>query len=179
MKNKILTPAFFQRSVLDVAPDLLGMFLVRDKGGEKKMYMITEVEAYDGVDDKACHARNGKTPRTAVMFGPAGVWYVYLVYGMYNMLNIVTGSEGYPAAVLIRGVREVSGPGRLTKALDITRKLNGTAANKTSGLWIEDGGVSIDKKNIQRTSRIGVAYADEWADAPYRFILNAVDPSWL
>lgn len=166
----ILKPAFFERDVLRVAEDLLGAHLVRRVRGKEVRHVITEVEAYDGIDDKACHASKGRTPRTEVMFGPAGHWYVYLCYGMYDMLNIVTGQEGYPAAVLIRGTREVNGPGRLTKALGITRALNGQSADKQSGLWIERSGIRMPKKEIVRTPRIGVGYAGEWARKPWRFV---------
>lgn len=133
-------------------------------------HVITEVEAYDGVEDKACHASRGRTSRTEVMFGPAGRWYVYLCYGMYEMLNIVTDPRDHAAAVLIRGTKEISGPGRLTKALGITRALNNKPADAKSGLWIEHSGIIVPKKEILRTPRIGVAYAGEWAEKPWRFV---------
>jgi DNA-3-methyladenine glycosylase len=115
------------------------------------------------------------------MFGPAGFWYVYLIYGMYEMLNIVTGEEGYPAAILLRGLRGVSGPGRLTRAMDIDReRFNGRAAAPASGLWIEDRGVAVDAGQIRRTARIGVDYAGEWARAEYRFVLEQTpDPAQI
>lgn len=134
--------------------------------------MITETEAYDGPDDKASHAHRGKTARNEVMFREAGFWYVYLVYGMHHMLNIVTGKKEYPAAVLIRGAGEYDGPGKLAKALRINRQQNGKKAGRLGGLWIEDRGVSISKRRIQKTPRIGVAYAEEWAKKPYRFVLK-------
>ena len=100
----ILKKEFFERSTLKITKELLGKFLVvQHPTLDKKAYMITDVEAYDGPYDKASHAHNGKTIRNAPMFGEAGVWYVYFVYGMHNMLNIVTGPKDYPAAVLIRG----------------------------------------------------------------------------
>ena len=170
--RRVLPASFFRRPVLKVAPDLLGKFLVRKVGGKTAAAMITEVEAYDGPEDKACHAHKGKTPRNAVMFGPAGRWYVYFVYGMHWMLNIVTGENDYPAAVLIRGVMDCLGPAKLTKALRINRHLNGVAASKASGLWIEDRGGEIPPKCIRRTGRIGVAYAGKWARKPYRFVLH-------
>jgi len=166
----VLEQAFFGRSVFCVAEELLGAYLVRRTGGKTVRHVITEVEAYDGVEDKACHASKGRTPRTEVMFGPAGRWYVYLCYGMHEILNIVTGPKEYPAAVLIRGTHEVNGPGRLTKALDITRALNTKPAIEKSGLWIEGSGIRVPEKEIVRTSRIGVAYAGEWADKPWRFV---------
>lgn len=166
----ILKPSFFERDVLRVAEDLLGAHLVRRVRGKTVRHVITEVEAYDGIHDKACHASKGRTPRTEVMFGPAGRWYVYLCYGMHDLLNIVTGPTDYPAAVLIRGTKEISGPGRLTKALGITRALNNKSADVESGLWIERPQMRIPKKQIVRTPRIGVAYAGEWAEKPWRFV---------
>lgn len=169
-ERRLLPREFFNRPVLHVASDLLGKFLMRKVGGKMKEQMITEVEAYDGENDKACHASRGRTKRTEVMYGEAGYWYVYLCYGMYEMLNIVTGPKDYPAAVLIRGVCSVNGPGRLTRSFKITRFLNGKVASKKNGLWIEDRGVIVSKKEIVRTPRIGVSYAGEWAHKPWRFI---------
>jgi DNA-3-methyladenine glycosylase len=134
--------------------------------------IITEVEAYDGANDRACHAHRGRTPRNEVMFGPAGRFYVYFVYGMHWMLNIVTGDPGYPAAVLIRGIEGHKGPVRLTKTLGINRSLNGKLSHPNSGLWIEDRGLAIPRRAIQRAPRIGVAYAGASTKLPYRFILD-------
>ena len=163
----ILNKAFYQRPVLTVAEELVGKYLVCENGEG----MIIEVEAYDGPEDKACHASKGLSERTAPMFGPAGHWYVYLCYGMYWMLNIVTGDQGYPAAVLIRGVGKFDGPGKLTKNLKVDKQFNSLKADKKTGLWIEDRGEIIKPSAIKRTPRIGVAYAQEWADKPYRFVL--------
>jgi len=168
----VLEKEFFERPAPAVAPELLGMYLVRRSGATEHAYMITEVEAYEGYDDRASHASKGKTARTAVMFGPPGRWYVYLVYGMHEMLNVVTGADGHPAAVLIRGVEGIEGPGRLTKRLGITRAENTLPATKATGLWIEDRGVRIAPHQIQKTPRIGVAYAGEWAHKPWRFVLD-------
>ena len=171
--KRILTKKFFERATLIVARDLLGKFLVRKKGKKEIAHMITEVEAYDGHKDQGSHAHRGETARNKVMFGEAGVWYVYFVYGMYDMLNVVTSPREYPAAILIRGVEGINGPGRLTKKLGITRQLNGKGAVRTSGLWIEDRGVNINKKDITSTPRIGVNYAGPvWSKKPYRFILK-------
>lgn len=98
-----LNRKFFNRDTVDVAKELLGRYLVRRIGGKIVKAKIIETEAYCGIEDKACHASKGLTPRTKVMFGPAGFTYVYLIYGMYHCLNIVTEKKGYPAAVLIRG----------------------------------------------------------------------------
>ncbi|MDD5041696.1 MAG: DNA-3-methyladenine glycosylase [Candidatus Peribacteraceae bacterium] len=168
----VLPLSFFDRPALTVARDLLGKALIRQVGKKMICGVITETEAYDGPQDKACHAYRGKTNRNAVMFGPAGQWYVYFVYGMHWMLNIVTGSKDYPAAVLIRGVGEWDGPAKLTKALMIDGRLNGKTAVKKSGLWMEDRGVQIPAKAVRQTPRIGVAYAEEWARKPYRFLLE-------
>ncbi len=180
---KILKPQFFNRPTLEVAKDLLGKFIVRrypaqsigtrvGKRGQEIVLMITEVEAYDGFKDKASHAHRGQTERNKIMFGPAGFWYVYFTYGLHWMLNIVTGPKDYPAAVLIRGTDKVTGPARLTKFLHIDKKLNNQPARRLSGLWIEDRGVVIAKKQIKRIARVGVAYAGEWAKKPYRFMLK-------
>ena len=133
---------------------------------------ITEVEAYDGLRDQASHASCGQTPRNSPMFGEAGRWYVYFTYGMHWMLNVVTGPKGYPAAVLIRGAKEVIGPARLTKYLRIDSRFNNKPAVPETGLWLEKG-KEIPHKRIRRTPRIGVAYAGKrWAEKPYRFFIH-------
>lgn len=168
-----LSNNFFERDTLVVAEELLGKYLVREEGGEERAYMITEVEAYDGPNDRASHASRGKTSRNAVMFGPAGVWYVYLCYGVHWMLNMVTGPSEYPAAVLIRGVEEAAGPGRVTKLLGVTKRFDGHTASKSVGLWIEDRGVHVHQEAVERGPRIGVAYAGPvWASKPFRFSLK-------
>lgn len=134
--------------------------------------MITETEGYDGLEDLASHASKGRTARTDVMFGEPGVWYVYFIYGMYDMLNIVTGAKEYPAAVLIRGVEGLSGPGKLTRALKITRGLNMKAATPANGLWLEDKCDEVPPHRIERTARIGVEYAGKWAKKPWRFVMK-------
>jgi DNA-3-methyladenine glycosylase len=167
--RRVLRGAFFARTADIVAPELLGKFLVRRRKGKETAFMITEAEAYDGFDDLASHAARGRTARTEIMFGKPGHWYVYLIYGMYEMLNIVCGPEGYPAGVLIRGLENIDGPGKLTRELKITRSLNTQQAVKESGLWIEDRGLVILPKRIKKTPRIGVAYAGKWAKKPWRF----------
>jgi DNA-3-methyladenine glycosylase len=162
---------FFHRPALKVARDLLGKSLVRRHAdGRLEAAIIHETEAYIGPHDKACHAAKGHTPRTAVMFGPAGHWYVYFVYGIHWMLNVVTGDEGYPAAVLLRGAGDWVGPARLTKGLAIDKRFNGQPAAEPSSLWIEDRGIVLPRSAISRTPRIGVDYAGEWAAKPYRFV---------
>lgn len=172
-KSIILGKEFYLRPAPTVARDLLGKFLVVQRGSRGIASMITEVEAYAGPHDLACHASKGLTPRTRVMFEPGGVWYVYFIYGMYEMLNIVTGEKDYPAAVLIRGVADAKGPGRLTKYFGITQKFNCLTATRKTGLWIEDRGAIIDSKKIKKSPRIGVDYAGtEWAGKHYRFFLQ-------
>jgi DNA-3-methyladenine glycosylase len=132
--------------------------------------MITEVEAYDGSEDRASHASRGMTERNRIMFAEGGYFYVYLCYGMYEMLNFVTGSVGYPAAILVRGIEDADGPGKLTKKLNIGRDFNGQKIEKASGLWVEDRGVVINSRQIKRLPRIGVDYAgDIWKNKLYRF----------
>jgi len=174
--SKVLPRRFFDRPADQVARELLGAFLVvRDADGRVMRHAVIETEAYLGAHDRACHAARGMTPRNAVMFGPAGVWYVYLCYGMHWMLNVVTGPVGTPAAVLIRGVAGHVGPGRLTRGLGIHAGHNATPAARCSGLWLESG-VAVPPRKIERTPRIGVDYAGEWAAKPLRFV---VDPEKL
>ncbi len=106
------------------------------------------------------------------MFAPGGVWYVYLCYGMHEMLNLVTGPADWPAAVLIRGVENINGPGRLTRAFGIGRSLNARPAAPASGLWLEDDGLVVPRRAIRSGPRVGVAYAGPvWAAKPWRFVL--------
>jgi DNA-3-methyladenine glycosylase len=170
--RKILPKSFFNRDTHTVARELLGKFLVRKYGVREIASMITEVEIYDGPDDQASHARRGHTPRTSVMYGHPGHWYVYLIYGIYWLLNITTREHGYPAAILIRGTADVSGPGRLTKYFHINKSLNAKRAHKDTKLWIEDRGVTPDPSFIEETPRIGVSYAGDWAHALLRLVLK-------
>lgn len=164
---------FLDRPTLIVAEELLGQHLCREINGEILRYEITEVEAYDGPEDKASHAHKGMTERNSIMFGPAGYWYIYLCYGVHWLLNIVTGPEKYPAAVLFRGLKEVSGPGRLTKKLQIDKIQNRMLSSPDNGLWLESSGRRLQAKDIEKTARIGIDYAGPaWAAAPYRFIVK-------
>jgi DNA-3-methyladenine glycosylase len=154
---------------------LLGKHLVRRfPDGRVEARMILETEAYHGESDQACHARAGRTARTDVLYGRGGVWYVYLCYGIHEMLNLVVGPEHWPAAILIRGVEGAIGPGRVTKALAIDRKLNrASATNESSGLWLEDRGVRVPRKIITVTPRIGVDYAGPiWSMKHWRFTFD-------
>ena len=171
--RQILKPTFFKQNVLVVAKELLGKYLVRKINEEETAAQINEVEAYDGPNDLACHGRFGKTNRTEAMFGPPGYFYVYLVYGIHWMLNIVTNQEGYPAAVLIRGAGHLNGPAKLTKFLSIDKSLNQKPVSQKSNLWVEDRKIIIQKNEIIKTPRIGVDYAGPvWAKKQYRFILK-------
>ena len=175
MRNRVLGKLFFDRPTLRVARELLGKYLVRRSASRRRpreiARMITEVEAYVGPEDRASHASRGQTPRNAVMFGPPGVWYVYFIYGMHWMLNIVTERPGYPAAILIRGVEGISGPGRVTKFFRVGKGLNGKPASRIFGLWIEDRSVRIPPRAIRRSPRIGVEYAGPWKSKLWRFCL--------
>ncbi len=154
---------------------LLGKHLVRRLAdGRLEARIITEVEAYNGEHDLASHARIGRTARTAIMYEPGGVWYVYLCYGIHEMLNLVVGPRDWPAAVLIRGVEGISGPGRVTKTLQIDRQLNGADATaSTSGLWLEDRGVEVARRHVQATPRIGIDYAGPvWSQKRWRFVFD-------
>ena len=150
---------------------LLGKTLVTvDVNGVRQGSRICETEAYHGEDDRACHAGRARTARTEVMYAEGGVWYVYLCYGIHEMLNLVTGPQGQPSAVLIRGVEDVVGPGRLTRKFGIGRRFNGLPASRASGLWLEDDGVRPPARSVRATPRIGVDYAGPvWAAKPWRF----------
>jgi DNA-3-methyladenine glycosylase len=167
---------FFDRPADRVARELLGCRLaVRAGDGRVSRHIVCETEAYLGAHDLACHGSRGMTARNAVMFGPAGVWYVYLCYGMHWMLNVVTGREGVPAAVLIRGVGDHIGPGRLTRSLGLDKRFDGRPTVRPTGLWFEPGR-PVPPRLVARTPRIGVGYAGAWAEKPLRFV---VDPETL
>jgi DNA-3-methyladenine glycosylase len=183
MTNRVLKQSFFSRPTVEVAKDLLGKYLVRRyrirgrfaiKSNSRKFayesYMITEVEIYDGFNDKGSHASRGQTKRNFPMFGSAGYWYVYFTYGMHWMLNIVTREKGYPGAILVRGLEGINGPARLTKKLKINGDLNNSPASQKTGLWVEDSGIKINQKSIKRSPRVGIAYAGPyWSKRLLRF----------
>lgn len=166
-----LGKSFFLRDVLEVAPEMLGKIIVRkfaDNHIEK--YSITEVEAYNGNGDLACHASKGMTKRTEVMFREGGLVYVYLIYGMYWMLNIVTGNENDAAAVLIRGVENISGPGRVGKALQLDKSFYGESLFTSERIWIENAETIV---KFQTSPRIGIDYAGEpWISKHWRFFVK-------
>lgn len=170
--KKVLPLSFFQREGLTVAQELLGKYLVAHVDGKIVAHQITDVELYDGPDDKASHAHRGKTERNKVMFAQGGLWYPYFVYGMHWLLNIVVGGEGYPAAILIRAVEGIDGPARVARAFGVSKKVYGLPATRASGLWIEDRGTNATPSRITRGPRIGVPYAGDWADKPYRLTIQ-------
>jgi DNA-3-methyladenine glycosylase len=171
-----LSRDFYQRDTLDVAHDLIGAVLVRvGPGGAQYRARIVETEAYKGFEDRASHAFRGRTARTALMFGPPGYAYVYLIYGMYHCLNAVTESADFPAAVLIRAVEplasitdKTAGPGLLCRAMEIDRALNG-ADLCGEILYIERRSDETASPRIGKSARIGVDYAGAWAKKPWRF----------
>jgi len=168
----ILGRKFFDRDTLAVAEDLLGrkLFVATPAGAEYGF--VTETEAYCGTKDLACHASKGRTKRTEVMFGPPGHAYVYMIYGMYFCLNLVTEKEGNACAVLIRGVElpcgtKLDGPGKLCRHFGITKEMNGADLTDGCSIWIDGAG---RKKAVFTTGpRVGVDYAGEWKDKPFRF----------
>lgn len=169
--ERVIPPEKWQgRGTVALARALLGKVLVRTTAAGREERVVVETEAYVGAQDLACHASKGCTPRTQVMFGPGGVWYVYLCYGIHEMLNLVTGPAGHPAAILIRGVEGAVGPGRVTKQLAINRALNGKPATPESGLHLEDHGITAPPRHVISGPRVGIDYAGPiWAAKPWRF----------
>ena len=164
-----LTAEFFLRDVLEVAPELIGKILVRQFGdGRMEKYRITETEAYRGIEDRACHASKGRTPRTEVMFQEGGKVYVYLIYGQYWLLNLVTGIENDASAVLIRGIEGFPGPGRVGRELQLDRSFYAESLINSDRIWVED---AEPVSEIQTSKRIGVDYSGEWAEKFWRFYL--------
>ena len=163
-----LTADFYRQPAPALAPLLLGKILCRKTGRHIQRARITETEAYYGETDTACHARHGRTPRTDIMYAEGGRAYIYLCYGVHEMLNIVSGDKDFPEAVLIRGVEGVHGPGRLTRHLRITRALNTECLVTSARLWIEDDGTVLPHT---ATPRIGIDYATlPWRTKPWRFV---------
>jgi len=182
---------FFTLPATELAPKLLGKyicrkvdsgelvngeenaacgFLKRDGGSLILRARITETECYYGYDDTASHASRGKTPRSAVMFGQGGLAYVYLCYGIHELFNIISGTDGHPEGVLIRGVLGANGPGKLTKFLGIGREFNGENLASSDRLWIEDGEAP---EKILTSARIGIDYAEKKdRERLWRFLSN-------
>jgi DNA-3-methyladenine glycosylase len=181
-RSRKLPRSFYQRGTLTVARALIGMHLVHDDGHTVRAGRIVETEAYQGPRDLAAHSARGRTRRTEVMFGPPGHAYVYFIYGFWNCLNVVTGPTGVPHAVLLRALEPLDGliertwgPGLLCRALHIDRRLNG-ADLLGDELWLEAPRRSAPVR-IARATRIGVDYAGEWAQRPWRFFDR--DSPWV
>jgi DNA-3-methyladenine glycosylase len=148
----------YRCDAVTLAPKLLGKILCRMRGGKVTRLRITETEAYYGEADTACHASRGRTERTKIMYLAGGHAYIYLCYGVHWLLNIVSGPADFPEAVLIRGVEGYNGPGKLTKALDINRALNGENLAESDNLWIENDG---RRPKYRALTRVGIDYAAE------------------
>jgi DNA-3-methyladenine glycosylase len=190
-----LSYSFYERQdVVKIARELIGKVLVTNVNETLTSGVIVETEAYSG-NERGCHAYNGMTERNKVMFDEGGRAYVYLCYGIHQMMNVVTNEKGKADAVLIRALKPLagidrmlerakansikrltSGPGKLTKALGIGRKLNGQSL-KGSEIWIEDQGITIARRHVVSSPRIGIDYAEEDALLPWRFSLK--DSEWV
>ncbi len=169
MENKKLPASFFQRDALEVAPELLGKYLVRKfDSGDIHRFRITDVEVYRGEEDKACHASKGRTKRTELMYAKGGRIYVYLIYGLYWLLNIVTGEENNPQGIMIRGVENIDGPGRVGKYLKLDADFYGESIAGDK-LWVED---SEEQPSYKTCPRVGIDYAGEWKDMEWRFVID-------
>ncbi|MDQ0091582.1 DNA-3-methyladenine glycosylase [Paenibacillus anaericanus] len=193
-EGDLLPRSFYRRSALEVAPLLLGQTLVRRTEDGDIRCRIIETESYGGVEDKGSHAYGGRrTTRTEIMFHEGGVAYIYLIYGMYNCLNVVTGPMDDPQAVLIRAVEPLTpadevlmrnnrninirkpadlsgGPGKLCRALRIDKSFNGSNLYESDGpIWLEAGQQQVDSPLIVQAPRINIDYAAEYAAKPWRF----------
>jgi len=171
-----LPRAFYDRDPITVARELLGKCLVRRAGDVERVARIVEVEAYLGPHDLAAHSARGHTPRTRVMFGPPGHAYVYLIYGIYHCMNVVTEREGKASAVLLRALEPVrnvegrtQGPGLLCRAMDIDKRLNGHDLQSDDFFVADDG--SRRRLTIVKRPRVGVGYAKHWARRLLRFYI--------
>jgi DNA-3-methyladenine glycosylase len=190
MSASRLKRQFFNRPTLHVARELLGTRLVRLEGGERTAGIIVETEAYIGEEDLGCHASAGYTPRTQVMYGTPGHTYVYFTYGMHWMLNFVTEAEGFPAAVLIRGIEPTegieriaarrtgrpkhqwtNGPGKICQALSINQVLNGADLCAPAAELFVEYGVNILDSSVTNSPRVGLNSVPEpWKSLPWRFV---------
>jgi DNA-3-methyladenine glycosylase len=169
-----LPQSFFRQPAIRLAKELIGKILVRRLHGKEFRARVVETEAYLGPRDLASHASKGRTRRTQTLFGPAGRAYVYLIYGMYKMLNVVAGLAGEAQAVLIRAAEpldgwkaDLSGPGKLTRAFRITCSENGLDLTGTELYFLDDPGY---QPRLVSAKRVGIDYAEEWKDARLRFL---------
>ena len=164
---KRLNNDFYLQGAVSLAKQLLGKTLVRKlDDGSVKEYKITATEAYCGTEDKACHASKGRTSRTGVMFQQGGKVYVYMIYGMYWMLNVVAGEENSPQAVLICGIGDIKGSGRVGRELKISKSFYGEDLTTSERIWIEN---SDEQPDFIEKKRVGVDYAGVWKDKLWRF----------
>ena len=174
---KKLARSFYDRDTVVVAKELLGKYLIHVSDGVERIGRIVEVEAYLGPHDLAAHSAKGLTERTKIMFGPPGHAYVYMIYGMYFCMNVVTEREGHASAVLLRAIEptkniegRTQGPGRLCKTMHIDRKLNG------HDLLSDDFYIAAPPESeslvVVRRPRIGVDYAKHWARRLLRFYIK-------
>ena len=169
-KTKRLGRRYFEKPATELAPDLIGKLLCRRTPEGVMKLRIMETECYYSEEDTACHASKGKTDRTRVLYEKGGTAYVYLCYGMHSLFNVVTGKEGFPEAVLIRGVEGYNGPGKLTKALQIDRSLNEADMTVSKELWIEDDGM---RPSYKAAKRVGIDYAtEEYRNILWRYLID-------
>lgn len=177
MRNKKLGRGFYTKPTLTIAKELLGKYIVRKIGRKKLAGKITETEAYIGPQDKASHAYNGKiTPRNKVEYLIGGHIYIYLVYGMYWQMNIVTAKQGKPECVLIRALdlgKIANGPGKVCNYLKLDKSFYKESLSKSKRIWLEDRGEKIKPCQILATKRIGIDYAGlYWSRRKWRFVLK-------
>jgi DNA-3-methyladenine glycosylase len=172
-----LPRSFYARAAPEVARALLGKIIVHQDGAARRAARVVETEAYHGKDDEASHARFGPTQRAAIMFGPPGVAYVYLVYGLLHCMNVITGDEGEPSAILVRAAEPLegclhatTGPGNLTRALGIRRQTHNGLDVTGDVLFFEDAPPPAER--IVAAPRVNVAYAGRWAAKKWRFALE-------
>lgn len=177
MAPRKLPRSFYRRGAEQLAPELIGKILVHRDDGREYRARISETEAYVGVHDLACHASKGRTARTEIMFGPPGFAYVYLIYGMYDMFNVVASTTGDAQAVLIRAAAplgdfhaDLTGPGKLCRAMKITRGDNGLDLTGDRLFLLDD---HAPRPSLLITPRIGIDYAGQWKHAPLRFVAKA------
>jgi len=167
MSDNRLPKSFFIRDVLQVAPELIGKILARRfNDGRIKKYRIKEIEIYRGEEDLGCHASKGRTGRTEVMYHEGGKIYVYLIYGMYWLLNFVTGPKNDPQAILIRGIEDFNGPGKVGRELQLDKSFYGESLITSNRIWLEtDEYISL----YEELPRIGIDYAGKhWSTIRWR-----------
>ncbi len=173
---KRLLQDVYDKTAVELAPMLVGAYLCRKTPEGILRFMITETEAYFTEKDTACHAHRGRTPRTELLYRRGGCAYVYLCYGMHNLFNVICGDEGVPQGVLIRAAGGYDGPGKLTKAMGVDRRLNGVDLVFGDELWLEEG----ETLPYETTPRIGIGYAtEEYRNICWRFVAKEAEKSRL